>query len=186
MLIKRMLASAIAAFMCLSAFSQKVSLSTDVLGYADMLTLNGELSCSVARRWSVNAGFRYNPFTYRKGEDDHLASRRQRSFAAGARFWPWHVYSGWWLSGKAQYQEYNNGGVRSLKTREGDRYGAGLAAGFTYMLTSFLNLELSAGAWGGLDVYTVYECPECGVTLDSGSKFYVLPNDISLALSLVF
>lgn len=183
---KRLIIMMMAMLVPVLALAQRASVSTDILGYADMGTLNGELSYSVSRHWSLQAGFRYNPFTFRKGDDDHLASNRQRALAAGARFWPWHVYSGWWFSGKAQVQEYNKGGIRSLETREGDRYGAGLAAGFTYMLASFLNLEISAGAWGGMDVYTVYECPECGATIGSGKKFYVLPNDVSLALSFVF
>ncbi len=183
---KIMAAALVAMTVSVTASAQRTSVSTDLLGYADSGTLNGEISCSVSRHWSVTTGFRFNPFTFRKGEDNHLVSNRQRTVAAGARYWPWHVYSGWWLSGKAKWQEYNRGGIRSLKTREGDRFGAGVAVGYTYMLASFMNVELSAGAWGGMDVYSVYECPECGVTLESGRKFYVLPHDITLALSFVF
>lgn len=168
------------------ASAQKLAVSTDVLGYADMVTMNGEVSYSLSRHWSANAGFRYNPFTFKAGDDGHILTNRQRTFSAGARYWPWHVFSGWWFSGKAQYQEFNRGGFRSPQTREGDRYGAGVAAGFTYMLNSWLNMEFSLGGWGGREVYTVYECPQCGITTDEGSRFFILPNDVMLALSFVF
>lgn len=170
----------------LSISAQRLSLATDVLGYADLLTLNAEASYSLAQHWSVNAGFRYNPFSYKFGKDDHPVNHKQKAVSVGARYWPWHVFSGWWFSGKAQYQEYNMGGLRRPKTREGDRIGVGFAAGYTYMLTRFLNLEFSLGAWGGMDTYSVYECPVCGVTMDSGKTFYVLPNDVMVALSFVF
>ena len=102
------------------------------------------------------------------------------------RFWPWHVFSGWWIGGKVQYQEYNRGGIRSAVTDEGDRYGAGLSAGFTYMLHPHLNVSLGAGVWGGLQRYTVYSCPVCGITQESGEKTFILPNDLALSLSYVF
>lgn len=169
------------------ASAQKLAVSTDMLGYADFVTLNGEVSYSLSRHWSANAGFRYNPFTFQSGaEDAHLISNRQRTFSAGARYWPWHVFSGWWVSGKVQYQEYNRGGIRHLETREGDRYGAGAAAGFTYMVSRWMNLEFSLGAWAGKDDHTVFECPQCGARVEQGESFFVLPNDIMLALSFVF
>jgi len=186
MQIRSTLISLVLLFIPTFVSAQKLAVSTDMLGYADMLTVNGEVSYSVSRHWSANAGFRYNPFRFHGGADEHLVSNRQRTVSAGARYWPWHVFSGWWFAGKVQYQEYNKGGIKSMQTREGDRYGAGAAAGFTYMLTSWLNLEFSLGTWAGMDVYKVYECPECGATLDQGEKFYVLPNDVMLALSFVF
>ena len=102
------------------------------------------------------------------------------------RYWPWHIYSGWWLAGRARYQEYNRGGIRSPETREGERYGAGMAGGYTYMLTPWLNLEVGLGVWGGLDRYVLYECPVCGLTLEKGRKMFLLPDELLVALSLVF
>lgn len=166
------------------AFAQKLAVSTNAVDYADFGTLNAEVAYSLSRHWGVTAGFRYNPFTY--SADGHALSARQRAFSAGARYWPWHVYSGWWVAGKMQYQEYNRGGITSLQTREGDRYGFGAGGGYTYMLTPHLNLELGLGAWLGLDVFTEYDCPTCGLTVSSGRKFFFLPNDLLVALSYVF
>ena len=176
----------IALLCCGRLFAQNIALSTNVAGYANWGTLNMEASFSVARRWTVNAGVKYNPFTFNIGEDRHQANVRQRLLAAGARFWPWHVYSGWWVAAKLQYQEYNMGGVTKPTTTEGDRVGFGATVGYTYMLTKHLNLEFGLGGWTGADFYTVYECPVCGLTTDSGRKAFILPNDIIVAVSYIF
>ena len=85
------------------AFAQNASVSTNLAGYAQWGTMNCEASYAVARHWSLTAGLRYNPFTYSGGVDDGAREFRQRAVALGARFWPWHIYSGWWLAAKAQY-----------------------------------------------------------------------------------
>lgn len=150
------------------------ALSTNVADYADLGTLNVEASLGFNRHWSVNAGARYNPF--------ELGSK-QRAFALGARYWPWYVFSGWWLSGQAQYQEYS---VIDSETSEGDRYGGGLSGGYSRMLTEHLNLDIGFGLWAGYEVYSVYACERCGRLTDSGTKFFFRTNDIILALTYVF
>lgn len=180
------LAVAAFAISSLKSEAQTVSLSTNLLDYACLGTLNADVSYSLSRRWSVTAGARYNPFTFRKGDPDKQFQLRQQSYSLGARLWPWHTWSGWWFAGKLRYQEYNSGGIRSLETREGDRFGAGLYAGYTYMLTSHLNIELGLGLWSGLDVYRCYSCPVCGVTLESGKTHFILPDDIMISLAYVF
>lgn len=169
---------------CQLGLAQQWAISTNLLGYADLGTLNAEASYAPVRHWSVGVGVKYNPFTFPK-RDSQFQQRHQTWYAA-ARWWPWHSYSGWWLAAKMQYQEYNVGGIVSQKTEEGDRVGAGLGAGFTYMLTSHLNLDFGLGVWGGYKWYKVYACPRCGITLDSGSKPFVLPNDLIVSLSYVF
>lgn len=180
------LAVAAFAISSLKSEAQTVSLSTNLLDYACLGTLNADVSYSLSRRWSVTAGARYNPFTFRKGDPDKQLQLRQQSYSLGARLWPWHTWSGWWFAGKLRYQEYNSGGIRSLETREGDRFGAGLYAGYTYMLTSHLNIEFGLGLWSGLDVYRCYSCPVCGVTLESGKTHFILPDDIMISLAYVF
>jgi len=180
------LAVAAFAISSLKSEAQTVSLSTNLLDYACLGTLNADVSYSLSRRWSVTAGARYNPFTFRKGDPDKQFQQRQQSYSLGARLWPWHTWSGWWFAGKLRYQEYNSGGIRSLETREGDRFGAGLYAGYTYMLTSHLNIEFGLGLWSGLDVYRCYSCPVCGVTLESGKTHFILPDDIMISLAYVF
>ena len=110
----------------------RFALSTNLLGYAELGTMNIDASYAVSRRWSVTAGARYNPFTYNKGDADRQFQYRQQSYSIGARMWPWHIWSGWWFAAKARYQEYNTGGILSRETSEGDRVGAGLYSGYRY------------------------------------------------------
>lgn len=167
-----------------SASAQQRSISANIADAADFGTLNVDAAYGFARHWSAHAGAKYNPFAYGSGES--AVQRKQRMFSAGARYWPWHIFSGWWISGKAQWQEYNSGGIRSPETTEGDRIGAGLAGGYSYMLTPWLNLDIGAGFWAGWSTYRVYACPTCGRVLASGGKYFLLPNEITLALAFVF
>jgi len=169
-----------------SAFAQKTALGTNILGYANFVTLNAEASYALGRHNTFSAGIKYNPFVFPYGEEGQSLRNKQLSLAVGGRWWPWHIYSGWWFAGKAQYQMYNTGGILDPETVEGDRIGIGAAFGYARMLSSHLNLEMGIGGWAGTDRYTIYECPVCGLEQGSGRKFFVLPNDLILALSYVF
>ena len=168
-----------------NAKAQRFSLSTNLLDYACLGTFNAECSYSVSRRWTLTLGAQYNPFTYRKGRTDQF-QLRQQSYSFGARLWPWHTWSGWWMAGKIQYQEYNYGGILSRQTEEGDRAGVGLYVGYTYMVSPHFNVEFGLGGWTGLDKFCRYSCQQCGLLEMSGKKWFVLPDDIMIALVYVF
>lgn len=176
----------VAIFFCQICPAQKFSMSTDLLGCANLGTMNVEASYAVARHWNVVAGARYNPFTFNAGNPDEQFQYRQLSCSVGARLWPWHVWSGWWFAGKLRYQEYNKGGIISPATEEGDRFGAGLYCGYTLMLTRHLNLEFGLGFWGGMAMYRKYSCPVCGPIVQSGNKMFLLPDDFMISLAYVF
>lgn len=171
---------------CFLSMGQELSLSTNTLDYAYLGTMNMEGSYAIAQHWSVTAGLKYNPFTWKAENETGIMRNRQFVCAAGVRYWPWHVYSGWWLAAKGQYQIYNIGGITKLDTREGNRIGGGVAAGYSYMLLKHLNLEMGVGAWGGLDRYVLFSCPKCGRILDQGDELFVLLNDVILSLTYVF
>lgn len=167
------------------AFGQQAAVSTNLAQYLNFGTLNAEASVSVARHWTVHAAARYNPFSYVNGKDETV-QHKQRAIAAAARYWPWHVYSGWWLAGKTQVQEYNSGGILSQVTQEGRRYGFSAMAGYSYMIGPHLDMEFGLGLWGGWDRYTKYSCPVCGTTTGSGGKAFFLPDDVLISLTYVF
>lgn len=175
----------LAAFPLLSS-AQQWSVGTNALGYANMGTLNLEASASVARHITVVTSAEVNPWTFHPGDPDRQKQNRSQSYAAGIRWWPWYVYSGWWASAKLRYSEYNRGGFLSRETEEGDAYGLGIGAGYTLMLRDNLNLEVGAGFWGGRKIYTTYECPHCGRITGGGKKWFMLPNDMLLSLVFVF
>lgn len=174
-----------AGLLCsLACNGQKLSVSTNLLDYANMGTVNAEASYGFSRHWSAVAGFRYNPFTF--GQKGYESENRQRCLAAGIRFWPWHIFSGWWLGGKMQYQEYNAGGIRSMETTEGDRYGGGVSGGYSWMVGRHLNIDFGVGIWAGYDRFVVYECPRCGRISGGGARGFLRPNDMLLSVAYVF
>lgn len=171
---------------CIGCHAQKLSIESNAVGYMALGTLNAEASAAVARRWTVNAGVKYNPFNFNKSTEGDAMRLRQQSYSIGARFWPWHVYSGWWIAGKAQYQEYSFAGVFSRKSREGDRFGGGLSFGWTYMLAPRFNITFGAGFWAGLDRFRKYGCAVCGTLEDEGEEVFIAPNDLVVSFSYIF
>lgn len=184
--VRYVLAAAALFFFTLHASGQKMAVSTNIIGYLNLGTLNAEGSYSLSQHWSVSAGVKFNPWTFNEDIPGKQFQSRQQSYYAGARYWPWHTYSGWWIAARLQYQEYNMGGLSDALTEEGDRAGMGISAGYTYMLHPNVNIEFGLGFWGGTKRFTSYSCPSCGLTEDRGSSWFVLPNDVIIALAYVF
>lgn len=170
----------------LNCHAQKWSIGTNVIDWLNFGTINAEGSVAVARHVTINAEYKYNPWTFNSGNRDSQLQNRHHTAKLGVRWWPWHIYSGWWIGSSMQYQEYNRGGVTSKKAEEGDAFGIDLSAGYTLMLHKNLNMEFGVGAWTGHTAYTEYECTKCGRISSSGSKWFILPNEITLGLVWIF
>ena len=110
---------------------QRASLSVNLADCLDLFTFNMEAGTPVSARWSLTAGFRYNPWTFRRNrEGAGPFQRRVLSVRTGVRFWPWHVHSGWFAGSSLGWERYNRGGLfGKKKTVEGDWYGLALSAG---------------------------------------------------------
>ena len=167
-------------------YAQKLSVATNLIDYACLGTLNVEVSYTMSQHWSLTAGIKYNPFTFHKGDADRQFQNRQQSYALGVRYWPWHSLSGWWVSGRVRYQEYNMGGLVSRETEEGDKVGLGLSAGYTYMISRHFNVDFGVGCWGGRAWYRRFSCPVCGMTVKDGRKWFLLPDDLMISFAYVF
>lgn len=168
-----------------SASAQRWSVGTNAIDWATFGTINLEGSVAVSQHFTVHLGAELNPWTFNAGNQEKQFQVRQNSYWTGARWWPWHVYSGWWGGADIRYMIYNAGGVTSRETQEGEVYGLGLYGGYGLMLNEFLNLDFGAGVWGGWTNYTRYACPLCGVRTDEGTKPFFLP-DARVALQFIF
>lgn len=166
--------------------AQQWSVSTNAVDWLNFGTLNAEASAAVAQHISINASARYNPWTFNANDPATQLQNREQTYRLGIRWWPWHIYSGWWVSAAGQYQEYNRGGILSRKTEEGDAFGLALSAGYTLMVHRFVNLEFGAGLWGGQTAYTTFACPSCGRITGSGRKWFLRPNDLTVAVAFIF
>lgn len=180
---------ALATALCfLSTFShaQKYSVGTNSLGYANLLTINAEFGLAVARNWSLSLGGKYNPFIFNANSEGGQFQNKQMTLSAGARYWPFYVYSGFFYGAKVQMSTFNQGGIISDETTEGDALGIGLLFGYSLLINKWLNLEFGAGFWGGGEKYTVYACPRCGRIVSKGKKAFIAPNDAMLNLVFTF
>ena len=182
----RLIITLILAAMPLLASGQDVSVSTNLMDYVSLGTINAEASVGVGRHITMNASARINPWTYHKGDPGKQMQNRHQTYAAGIRYWPWHIYSGWWFSTAAQYQEYNRGGIISPKTEEGDAYGLSLGGGYSLMIHEHVNLDFGLSLWGGQKTYITYACPSCGRITDKGAKWFFMPNDIIVSIAYIF
>lgn len=105
----------------------------------------------------------------------------------GAKYWPWHVYSGWWIGAKAQYQDFAQAGLWSQNLVTGQAVGLGLSAGYSIMISPHVNLDLGLGGWGGRALkYTGYK-DLGGIEIDqTGSKNFVFLDNIIVAFAYIF
>lgn len=169
----------------LPASAQKWSVAVNAAEALQLGTISLEGGVAVGQHASINATAKFNPWTFNEGTDKQFQHRHQ-TYSIGARWWPWNVYSGWWLGGKAQYQEYNHGGIISQQTEEGDAFGLGICGGYSLMIGKHFNMDFGLGLWGGKTIYTVYARPAKGRLIDSGSKWFILPNDLIISFAWIF
>ena len=181
-----------------TASAQQWAVAVNAADMVSLGTISAEGSVSVGQHATINAVAKVNPWTFNKNRPEQFQNRQQ-TYSIGARWWPWNVYSGWWMAGRAQYQQYNRGGSQVLNaatswgsrgepgmTEEGDAYGLSLGAGYSLMLGKHVNIDFGLEVWGGRTIYTVYACPTCGKVTESGKKWFFLPNDLVLSFQWVF
>lgn len=177
--------------------AQRFSVGTNAVDWADLGTVNLELGAAVGQHFSIHPSFRYNPWTFRKGDpqdrfEDPVGDgekqfeNRKQAYALSLRYWPWYVYSGWWFYLRGQYMEYNRGGLIHHTAEEADAYGAGLGVGYTHMIHKNWNIEFGLGVWGGMRDYKTYRCTNCGTIIDQGKKPFILPDDVFVSLVYIF
>ncbi|MCR5351412.1 MAG: DUF3575 domain-containing protein [Bacteroidales bacterium] len=148
-------------------------------------TLNADAQYAILRHWTLGAGARYNNWTWRYRQDAQFESR-QKTFYVGTRWWPWYTYSGWWSGAKIQYQEYNRGGLSGPETEEGDAFGLSLGGGYAVHVNAWFNVEFGLYGWTGVTRYVTYACPYCGKRTDAGTKAFLLPDEVRVALQFIF
>ena len=163
----------------------RFAVTQNLANYVFLGTVNAELQFSVHRNWTVGLGARYNNWTWRARQDNQF-EQRQQTYYIGARWWPWYTYSGWWVGGRFQYQEYNRGGVIRQETEEGDAVGLSIGAGYSVHVNRWLNIDFGLYGWGGATKYVTYACPYCGRKTGEGMKAFFLPDDMVVSLMFIF
>lgn len=184
---KKFLIVLILSVCCLRVGAQSFQIGTNFADWANLGTANLEMGVSVGQHFSLMAGGRYNPWTMTSKRHDCIVKNQQQTGYLGLKFWPWYVYSGWWLGAKGQYSKICNTGVWRPDLEEGTAVGGGLSGGYAVMIGKHLNLDFGIGMWAGkyLD-YARYECSDCLDLITSGPRGFLLLDDLTISFSFIF
>lgn len=163
----------------------RIALSTNITDYVYLVTPNLDAQVSVARFLTVQAGVKYNGWSFKAGTPDEMKNRQWTAYV-GARWWPWYTYSGWWVGSAMQYQEYDRGGLFYNYGESGDAYGLVLSGGYSMQIRPWLNFDFGISGWGGYTRYKKYACAYCGKLVEEGGKGFFLPNEVRVALMFIF
>lgn len=159
---------------------RRFCIGTNIFDYLNLCTLNLEGGMSISRHLSIHLSGKYNPFSW--SGPSGTFQERQLSASVDARFWPWYIYSGWYYGGGLRFRQYNIGGITSKNCEEGNAFGAALKGGYALMINRWMNIEFGLGAWCGVTSYRSFEKPLCGKLTGSGTKFFILPDSISISV----
>lgn len=169
-----------------TVMAQKVSVSTDLVDWGYFGTINLEAGVSISQHFSLIAGTRYNPWEFKTRLDKDMYKQQTTAYV-GTRWWPWYVFSGWWVGAKVQHSSFSETGMWRPALENKQAIGAGLSGGYTLMLHKNLNLEFSFGFWGGRYYrYELFECPECMVLRTDQPRNFIDLEDISISIMYIF
>lgn len=165
-----------------NANAQNMYVSTNLLDYLNLGTINGEFGLNPLPKWSFYAKARYNPYTFNV---DGQIQNRVAGLALGAKYWFWYTNSGWFLNSHIGGSLYNTGGIIDGYAYEGVAYAVSFGGGYSLMLNERWNIDFGLGVQGGHTSYTKYACPKCGKVVEEGKKVFVAPSNLMVQLSLI-
>ena len=161
------------------------AISTNALSWVNLGTINAEGSMSVDNHFTVNAGFVANPWCIQTPTGYVDLMNKQYGGHLGAKYWPWHVYSEWWIGAKVQYRNFKDSisfetnKLKGSALEQGNALGAGLSAGYSCMINQHLNIDFGLGLWGGRML--TYKCGD-----DVGPRNFLTLDDIMVSLVYIF
>ena len=177
----------------LGTSAQQVGIKTNLL-YDAALSPNLGVEIQTAPRWSLDISGNINAWTVNGHKWKHWLAQPEM------RFWFCEAFTGHFVALHALGGQYNIGnidnGIKFLGTdfsRLGDRRyqgwfaGAGIAYGYSWILSKHWNLEAEIGIGWAYSRYDTYPCAECGKKIDSGAVHnYVGPTKATLSIVYVF
>ena len=153
------------------------------------------LEIALGQNWTLGANVGFKSWRrYLLWEDDRTnpAQWRNLTLVPEFRFYPKAAYEGWFLGADLLYSHFNVGGLTfpfgvypDVKDHriQGDLFGGGLFAGYSWWLGSNVRLEAEAGVAGGYTQAKRFECPHCGQEQGDANGPAVVPK---LGVNLVY
>ena len=188
---KRLGVLALLLFTLVGVRGQGLALKTNLL-YDATLTANAGLEFGLAPRWSFDLSGNYNGWSVDGHKWKHWLVQPE------GRYWFCDRFAGHFIGLHALGGEYNFGnfdtGLSFLGTdysvfadhrHQGWYVGAGIAYGYSFILSRHWNLELELGLGYVYTRYDVFQCEGCGRKIEEDkSHNYVGPT--KLAVNLVY
>lgn len=158
--------------------AQFYSLGTNIPALSTA-TLNAEVSMTLNRKWSLHLPVYYNPFVFKD-------NKKIQNFTAlpGVRYWLLESYVNGFIGVNAIGSKYHF--TWKDYRYQGQAFGAGISAGYAYLLSPRWNLELEGGIGLVWADYTKYRCEECGKKIGEQTGWYALPNKVAVSLIYLF
>lgn len=176
------------------AMAQKVAVKTNLL-YDATSTINLGTEFGLSSKWTLDVSANYNPWTYSNNKKwKHWLVQPE------ARYWFCNKMMGHFIGFHTIAGSYNIGKVNAdfkflgtdfskLKDYryEGWFVGAGVAYGYSWVLSKHWNLEAELGVGYTYSKSDKFECASCGEKLeDDKTHHYVGPTKAALNLVYVF
>ena len=174
--------------------AQKVAVKTNLL-YDATSTINLGTEFGLSPKWTLDFSANYNPWTYSNNKKwKHWLVQPE------ARYWFCNKMMGHFIGFHTIAGSYNIGNVNAdfkflgtdfskLKDYryEGWFVGAGVAYGYSWVLSKHWNLEAELGVGYTYSKSDKFECASCGEKLeDDKTHHYVGPTKAALNLVYVF
>lgn len=173
--------------------AQDWAIKTNIV-YDATATVNIGAEVGLAKRWTLDISGNLNAWSKNdKTKWKHWMVQPE------ARYWFCDRFSRHFIGAHVITGAFNFGGIKNNismlgtdfsvlrdKRYQGYAYGVGIAYGFAFMLSEYLNLELEAGfGYAYLD-YEVYECGNCGRRIGEGGHHYIGPTKAAINLIYLF
>lgn len=180
----RLLTIAAALLLGTAAHAQRISIETNLPTWANLGTMNLGGEIALAQHWSIEGAVKWNPWTFREGEDNQFQERCLTPHF-GVRWWRWHCFSGWYMGAKGIYSLYNTANIITDDCYEGWCAALGLTGGYLYMIDKSWNITFGGGICGGYHDTTFFEAARCGRIKERRKGPFASLCDITVSISYV-
>lgn len=163
-----------------TAAQRRWAIGTDAVQWAMLGCINGEASYCLGHNWALEAGIRYNPFTFLKGSrrQTHL---RQLTPSLGIQYWTDEIRHGWFIETKALAGIYSVANLCRDNYFDGQAVAAGIGGGWCKPFAERWLLSVGAGIMIVLHDTTYYMGPVCGRICGKEKGLAAVP-DLSLKI----
>lgn len=173
--------------------AQDWAIKTNMI-YDATSTANLGVEVGLAPKWTLDISGNLNVWS-----KDNQTKWKHWMVQPEARYWFCDRFSRHFVGTHLIGGAFNFGGIKNnlsllgtdfsalnKQRYQGYAYGAGVAYGFAFVLSEYVNLELEAGfGYMYLD-YETFKCSDCGRRIGEGTHHYIGPTKAAVNLVFVF